>query len=181
MALADVRLQDIETRRGTVGVRLLRPDDGERLIDLFKRLSPESRYHRFHVPVTAVSDEELVAQLPAYLDIDDRNHVALVGVVDEENRGETIIAVARFRRQGESDHAEVAIVVRDDWQGYGVGKELIAQAVEVARAIGIKEFIAWVHYANRATQYLMSRLPYRFEHHPEQGEDYVVVYLDRET
>jgi GNAT superfamily N-acetyltransferase len=164
-----------------VHVRLLQPDDGERLIDLFRRLSPESRYYRFHVPVTTVADEELVAQLPTYLDVDDRNHVALAGVVDEEDRGKTIIAVARFRRQDDSNRAEVAIVVRDDWQGYGVGRELIAQAVEAARAVGIKELIAWVHYTNRTAQYLMSRLPYRFEHHPEQGEDYVVVHLDHET
>lgn len=181
MALADITLRDIETRRGLVHVRLLQPDDGERLIDLFKRLSNESRYYRFHVPVSAVSDEELVAQLPAYLDVDEHNHVALVGVVDEADHGETIIAVARFRRQGESGRAEVAIVVRDDWQGYGVGKDLIVQSVHVARAVGITEFIAWVHYANRAAQYLMSRLPYRLEHHPEHGEDYVVVLLDHET
>lgn len=177
MTLADAALQDIQTSRGTVGVRLLRPDDGERLIDLVKRLSAESRYYRFHVPVSTVSDAELHAQLPAYLDVDDRNHIALVGVVDEEGRGETIIAVARFRRQNGGDRAEVAIVVRDDWQGYGVGKGLIAQTVEVARSVGIRDLIAWVHYANRTAQYLMSQLPYRLEHHPEHGEDFVIIHL----
>lgn len=181
MALTDLDLRNIETGRGTVTVRFLRPDDGERLIDLVKRLSAESRYYRFHVPYGTVSDAELYAQLPAYLDVDDQNHIALVGVVNEEEQGETIIAVARLRRQSDRDRAEVAIVVRDDWQGLGIGKDLIAQTVEVARSIGIKQFIAWVHYGNRAAQHLMAQLPYRLEHHPEHGEDYVIVHLENRT
>lgn len=181
MTLTDAVLRDIETSRGTVVVRLLRPDDGELLVDLVKRLSPESLYYRFHVPIGTVSDPELYAQLPAYLDVDDRNHIAVVGTVEEEGRGETIIAVARFRRQNEGDRAEVAIVVRDDWQGLGIGKDMIAQTVEVARSVGIKTFIAWVHYANRTAQHLMAQLPYRLEHHPEHGEDYVLVHLGTGT
>lgn len=178
MAPPPVQLKPVATSRGTVTVRYLRRDDGELLIDLVTRLSSQSRYHRFHTPVSYVSRAELEAQLPPYLDVDDRNHIALVAVVDEPGRGETAISVARFRRLETGDEAEVAVVVRDDWQRSGLGTAITLQLIEVARSVGIRRFVAWVQGDNRGALLLTARLPYRVEHQLQRGEFTIVVHLD---
>lgn len=170
-------LHPIACSRGAVQVRFLERSDGDLLLDLVQRLSPESRYHRFHVPMNFVSEEELRAQLPPYLDIDRTDHVALIALAEEEGK-DVAIAVVRFKREPQADEAELAVVVRDDWQHQGIGAQLVAQGVAVARCLGIKRLIAWVQGTNRAAQRLVARLPYRIEHHPQRGEDYIILHID---
>ena len=56
-----------------VRLRLIRPDDKDRLRAGFARLSPESRYLRFFVPKSTLTDAELV-----YLtETDGVDHVAI--------------------------------------------------------------------------------------------------------
>ncbi|MDW8317169.1 MAG: GNAT family N-acetyltransferase [Anaerolineae bacterium] len=169
-------LTPLETPRGPVRVRFLTPDDGELLVDLVKRLSPESRYHRFHVPVEFRSDEELWARIPPYLAVDRENHVALVGLAQEGER-EAAIAVVRFARQPGEEEAEIAVVVRDDWQRLGIGRRLVMQAVEVARTLGIKRLAAWVQPDNRQALRLAAALPFRSEHRFEGGESHIVLHI----
>lgn len=169
-------LTPLETPRGLVRVRFLTPDDGALLVDLIKRLSPESRYYRFHVPVEFHSDEDLWARIPPYLAVDQQNHVALVALV-QEGEQEAAIAVVRFARQPGEEEAEVAVVVRDDWQRLGIGRRLVMQAVDVARALGIKRLSAWVQPGNRQALRLAAALPYRTEHRFEGGESHVVLHI----
>jgi acetyltransferase len=161
-----------------VKVRFLEREDGALLIDLVHRLSSESRYHRFHIPMDFATDDDLRAQLPAYLDVDQRDHIALIALAEEENGQEAAIAVVRFKRGPQPDEAELAIVVRDDWQRLGIGVQLVIQAIDVARRVGIKRFLAWVQGTNRSAQRLVADLPYRIEHHPERGEDYIILHAD---
>ena len=97
MFLETSALHPIETDRGAVKVRFLERSDGDLLIDLVRRLSSESRYHRFHIPMDFATDEELRAQLPTYLDVDRQDHIALVATIQESGK-DAAVAVARFRR-----------------------------------------------------------------------------------
>lgn len=169
-------LKTLETPRGPVHVRFLTPDDGALLVDLVKRLSPESRYHRFHVPMEFHSDEDLWARLPPYLAVDRENHVALVALVQEEGR-EAAVGVARFARQPGEEEAELAVVVRDDWQRLGVGRHLVMQSIEVAQALGIARLSAWVQPNNQQALRLAAALPYRAEYRFGGGESHVVLYI----
>lgn len=169
-------LQPIVTSSGLVGVRYLEPSDGELLVDLAARLSPESRYHRFHVPMEFVDPLQLRERLQPYLDVDRKNHVALVAWVNEDER-ERAIGVARFKRQPGSIEAEVAVVVRDDWQGQGVASSLLQQLIAIARGLGIERMAGFVQSSNRAALALVASLGIRTEHHLEHGEDYLVLYL----
>lgn len=178
MTLEAGGLPPIDTPRGPVKVRFLERGDGELLIDLVRRLSSESRYHRFHIPMDFATDEELRAQLPAYLDVDHTDHIALVALAEEADGKEAAIAVVRFKRGPQPDEAELAIVVRDDWQRLGVGVQLVIQAIDVARSVGIERFLAWVQGSNRSAQRLVVNLPYRVEHNPAHGEDYIILHVD---
>ena len=114
-----------------INVRFLTPTDGELLVDLVQRLSPNTRYLRFLVAVEDVPVEAATRKLPAFLAVDGVDSVALMASV-EENGTETAIGVARFNRSSGSDAAEVAVVIRDDWQQQGIGQALMKQLAEVA-------------------------------------------------
>lgn len=177
MTLVDL-LHPITTKEGhKVHVRLLTADDGYLLLDLFRHLSPDSRYQRFHIVADDVSEEALQSELPAYLDVDQQNHVALIAMVEQD--GEEIpIAVARFRRDANSDKAEAAIVVQDDWQRQGIGSALLEQLRMVGRNLGVRFFYAWIQGSNRGAQRLLKAVDLPIQHHPQRGEDYVLVQLN---
>src|SRR3984893_13463763 len=89
-----------------VEIRVLAQDDGERLRQLFFRLSPLSVYRRFVRPRPRPREEGL----GRLLDVAHRDREALAAVHDDE-----IVAVARYGRQPGSEVAEIAVVVADDW------------------------------------------------------------------
>ena len=57
-------------------------------------------------------------QMQNFVYIDHRNEVAIVGTVPEAH-GEDIIAIGRYYLDQKTNRAEVAFVVRDDWQKRG--------------------------------------------------------------
>jgi len=118
-------------------VRQVRPDDKRLLADGLRRLSPESRYHRFFRPLTELSARDL-----EYLtEIDHRDHEALAALDPETGQ---LVGVARYVRGAEPHLAEVSVVVGDPWQRRGVATLLLEHLVERARAAGITHFVALV-------------------------------------
>ncbi len=80
-------------------------------------------------------------------DVDHRRHEALVAVEPGSDRG---LGIARFfRKPGEPETAEVAVAVADDWQGRGIGTELLTRLTERARREGIRRYTAVVATDNR--------------------------------
>jgi len=136
---------------------IIRPIDGgdrDRLRDSHERLSPETRYRRF----LAVKPHLTSADIRYLVDIDGRNHVALVATLPEAD-GAPIVGVARFIRiPDEPEVAEVAVVVDDALQGRGVGTELLARLAEQAVARGVHRFRATMLADNIAVQRLFESL-----------------------
>jgi len=119
-------------------IRPIAAGDRERLRESHERLSPETRYRRF----LAVKPHLTSADVRYLVDIDGRDHVALVATLPEA-ADEPIVGVARFIRiPDEPEVAEVAIVVNDALQGRGVGTELITRLAEAAVARGVRRFRA---------------------------------------
>jgi len=117
-----------------VGVRPLCSDDGERLHLLFHRLSAETVYRRFMSPIPHPTP----VMADALLDVDHRDREALAVVVAGE-----VIGVARYTRDRvRPDAAEIAIVIEDAWQRYGLGRALFNRLAAVARRRGIRVFRA---------------------------------------
>ena len=79
-------------------------------------------------------------------EVDHHDHEALVAL--DEGTGD-IIGVARFVRTGPLE-AEPAIVVGDDWQGRGLGTQLMDRLADRAREEGIARFRAPVLSDNEA-------------------------------
>ena len=74
-------------------------------------------------------------------------NMALVSVTHEDEH-EMIVAVGRYSVDRATNAAEVAFIVRDGWQGQGVGVAMFNQLLEVARKRGIVRFTADVLHDN---------------------------------
>jgi GNAT superfamily N-acetyltransferase len=117
-----------------VVLRLVRPDDKERLHRGFLALSPESRYRRFFTIKSDLTDEEL-----RYLtEVDGVHHFAL-GAISAD--GEDGVGVARFIQiDGEPGVAEAAIAVLDGCHGQGLGSLLFQRLIAAAAERGVERF-----------------------------------------
>jgi len=135
-----VRVRD--GRRLTV--RPIQREDAGLLIEFHERLSPQSRYLRFFSPFPHLSPK--MAEYLAGVDFVDR--FALVATADEDGV-ERIVAVARFDIAPDDVVAEVALVVRDDYQGVGLGTAVFGRLVEMARARGVRRLTGSVLAENR--------------------------------
>lgn len=124
-------------------IRPIAPTDKTLLVDGLHRLSPESRYRRFLSPV----DELGARQLRYLTEVDHHLHEALVAL---DPKTGAIVGVARFVRLPDDPVvAELGIAVVDDWQGRGLGTELLNQLTARAREDGVRRFSAFVLQANQ--------------------------------
>ena len=146
---------EVELRDGTRAIiRPIRPEDRDRLREGLSRLSPESRYLRFHTPVVELTDEQLT-----YLtEIDYRDHMAWVAL-DPYEPDEPGMGVARYvRLEEDPTAAEAAITVADRYQGRGLGSVLLGILARSAREQGIHTFRSYVLEENTAMLRIFERL-----------------------
>lgn len=133
-------------------VRLIRPDDAARLLVLFEGLSSETRRRRFHADVDHLSDEVKVSAAQRFANVDNQFEAGAIVAVDNDGAGgEQIVGVARLSRRTYSHdmrEAEAAIVVRDDFQGRGVGTELLQRLVTLAKHMQFQQMVAEIEADN---------------------------------
>ncbi|HEY2220419.1 GNAT family N-acetyltransferase [Actinomycetospora sp.] len=134
-------------------IRPLRRHETDLLDDFVGRLSPHSRYLRFHSPIPSLPS--VVRR--ALLDVDEQDRIALVAEADDG----TAIGVAHMirtprSREGSvsSSEAEIAVAVADERQRRGVGRALVAALTGRARAVGIDRLVARVLPGNTAAREL---------------------------
>lgn len=120
-----------------VRIRPIRTTDRDALQGAYQRLSEESRYLRFFSARSQLS-ESLIDSLT---DIDHTTHFAW-GVFDPTQPSEVgddsglTVATARLIRDKNSNSAEAALAVVDDFQGRGIGRFLIELLAATAADIG---------------------------------------------
>jgi RimJ/RimL family protein N-acetyltransferase len=134
----------IETLRGgrSVQIRAQRPADREAIADALRRADPETIYRRFFGPRKGFTEKEVAF----FLEIDFVNHVALVAEVEEAGR-KAIAGGGRYIVTAPGE-AEVAFAVGDAYQGQGIGGLVMRHLVTIARARGIRTFVAEVLAGN---------------------------------
>ncbi|PZS18767.1 MAG: hypothetical protein DLM57_05770 [Pseudonocardiales bacterium] len=146
-----------------VQVRQLTGCDQELLADGFARLSLESRMFRFLTGKPRLS----AAELKYLTAIDHRDHEALIVLSVGDGRG---VGVARYIRSAtDSQLADVAVAVVDEWHGRGIGTELLTRLIDIAVTEGIRRFSALIAADNIAVLRVLRNL----------SVDYVIVnYAD---
>jgi RimJ/RimL family protein N-acetyltransferase len=119
-------------------IRQVRSTDAPLLVDGFARLSPESRRMRFLTTKTSLS----AAEVRYYTEVDHYHHEALGALSAADGRG---VGIARYIRDADDpEAAEIALTIVDDWQGRGLGTELLAELSDRARRATIRRFTAQV-------------------------------------
>ncbi len=148
----------IKTKDGRpLTIRHVSTADAPLLAELLGSLSPESRYMRFFTP-RGIPDERLWSEAIRLADIDPRMHVALLATATEDGR-EWAVAEARLIRDDDNHaEAEVAIMVRDDWQQQGIGRALFDLLVQVALVQGLHRLYAIALRENRGMRHLVQNL-----------------------
>lgn len=140
-----------EARRETlpggeeVLVRPVRLSDEDALKDLFYRLSDESTYQRF----MQFKRSHPHAELLELVSLDYEQNMGLVVTHCDSNGCEEIIGLSRYDVDPATQRADIAFVVRDEWQRRGLGTLLMRRMAEVARARGLAGFSADVLSSNK--------------------------------
>jgi acyl-CoA hydrolase/GNAT superfamily N-acetyltransferase len=133
-------------RDGTLlNFRPMHPTDEPRLTELFHALSKETMYYRFMSQMKFIQRKVI----QNFVFINHRTDVAIVATVPEAH-GEEIIAIGRYYLDETSNMAEIAFIVRDEWQNKGIGTALFKHLTLIARRNGIGGFTAEVLKENRA-------------------------------
>jgi acetyltransferase len=116
-----------------LNIRPIRPEDEPLMIGFHEGLSEQSVYLRyFH----ALNLDQRVAheRLTRICFIDYDRDMVLVAVQREPER--RIVGVGRLSKTYGSDAAEFAILISDDFQGQGLGTELLRQIIKIGRDEG---------------------------------------------
>ena len=157
-----------------VTIRRITPDDAQRLVDLFYRMSDTTRRLRFHSMRQNVPLEEIEREAEQLSDLNPAHQAALVATVLEEGE-EAIVAVARLARSENPVEAESAVVVRDDFQNQGLGTHMLKMLVEVARSMDIECLTAWVMAENLHMLHIIQKSGLNVTAETRYGETYISV------
>ena len=147
-----------------VDLRSIRPTDEPHMRDLMYNLSQETVYYRF----MSRQQRFTARQIQDFVYIDHSRDVAVV-VTLPEVQGEQIIAVGTYYLNEKTNKAEVAFVVRDSWQGRGLGTFIFQHLITIARRNGIDGFTAEVLRENERMQNVFNHSNCRVSSVLEEG------------
>jgi RimJ/RimL family protein N-acetyltransferase len=161
--------EELETRRtAKSGLRLLlRPvkiTDEHLLKDFFYSLSNDSLYRRFISTRTDMHHD----RLQPFVVIDHTREMVILAVIQQDGQ-EFITGMAQYTIDETTHRAEVAFVVRDDYQGKGIGAELLSYLTYLAKKSGLLGFTASVLMENVQMLQLFERMGFIVEKRAEAG------------
>ncbi|HDP81424.1 MAG TPA: GNAT family N-acetyltransferase [Spirochaetes bacterium] len=159
-------LEANRTTRSGLNIRLrpVKISDEPLLKDLFYSLSDKSIYRRFISTRKDMHHE----RLQEFVIIDYTREMIILACIEQINK-EVVVGMAQYGKQEFSHTAEVAVVVRDDFQGKGVGLELISYMTYLAKKEGLLGFTAEVLVENRPMLQLFEKMGFIIEKRSESG------------
>lgn len=107
-------------------LRAVQPGDAALVQDFVRNLSPRSRLERFFTPLNELSPAQLFR-------ITAGQGLSLAAVVGNER----IVGLAEYFRVRRGE-VEFAVVVADEWQGQGLGEQLLRALLEHAGRSGVE-------------------------------------------
>ena len=160
---------ELEAHRTTkAGLRLfLRPvriSDEQLLKDFFYSLSSDCMYHRFISTRTDMPHE----RLQKFVVIDYTKEMVILAVVQDDEK-EEIVGMGQYFIDENSHTAEVAFVVRDEFQKQGIGAELLTYLTYLGKRKGLHGFTAAVLTDNKPMLILFERIGFVIEQMPDGG------------
>jgi acyl-CoA hydrolase/RimJ/RimL family protein N-acetyltransferase len=146
---------------------LLRPvkmSDEPLVKDFFYSLSDQSLFRRF----MSVRKDMPHERLQEFVIIDHTKEMMILATVRDEEAEKTV-AIGQYGIIGDSHTAEVALVVRDDFQNKGIGTEVLSYLTYLAKRAGLLGFTAEVLVENKPMQHLFEKMGFDTQRRTDQG------------
>jgi len=157
--------------------RPIKMTDEDLMKDLFYRCSEQTIYHRFFRSLRSMPRRDLVH----FVHIDYSKEMAIVGIVREPQKPEReeIICVGRYYLNRATNIAEVAYLVRDDYQRRGIGTYLVRYLARIARETGVAGFDAEILPDNLPAMNVLHKLGFPVETVAAEGNYQLRVRFER--
>ncbi len=145
-----------------IAVRPVRAEDEPLVRQFDEKLSERSVYFRFAHPLP-LADRIEHDRLSKLCFIDYNRQIALLALGEAPGEGPRIRAIGRLIKEHLSDDAEFALIVSDDFQRQGLGREMLRRLIEVGRAEGVARILGYVLSDNLAMLDLCRGFGFRIE------------------
>jgi acetyltransferase len=143
----------------SVTIRPIRPEDEPRMVKFHETLSERSVYLRyFHL--MNLEQRTTHERLTRICFIDYDREMALVA----ETADHQIVGVGRLSKIHGTKEAEVAVLISDQWQGRGLGKELLARMIIVGAGEKLTKLTADILPDNRQVMRICEKLGFSLKH-----------------
>ncbi len=140
-----------------VTIRPIRPEDEPLMINFHSRLSDRSVYLRYFQPLklTQRTAHERLTRI-CFIDYD--REMALVAELKYPDGGAEILAVGRLSKIHGRNDAEIAVLVRDEFQHKGLGTELVSRLMRIAADEKLSSVVSTMLGVNREMRAICKRL-----------------------
>ena len=145
-------------------LREIGAQDADEIVEAFERLSAESRYTRFMIPLRELSPRMLAG---ATHPVPGRDFAVVAVSFDGED--EDIVGGARCVGAPGSDSCEFAVTVADDWHGLGLAGRLMEIVIANARERGLRCMEGYVLAVNTPMRRLARRLGFSDRQCPDDA------------
>jgi acetyltransferase len=150
-----------------VTIRPIRPEDEPAMVRFHETLSERSVYLRyFHlINLEQRTTHERLTRI-CFIDYD--REMALVAVRRNPQTGDTeVLGVSRLVKILGTREAEVAVLISDQWQGRGLGKELLGRLIAVGANEKLTKLTAGILPDNRGVIRICEKLGFQLKYSSE--------------
>lgn len=151
-----------QTKRGdSATIRPIQAEDESLMIKFHERLSDHSVYLRYFQMI-GLSQRTRHDRLTRVCFIDYDREMALVAEHrDLQTDERRIVGLGNLGRVRGRNEGEVAVVVSDDYQGHGLGTELMRRLVQAARAEKMERVVGSTMLENKPTIAMLKRVGFQ--------------------
>lgn len=165
-------LETVRTTKGGISLSLrpVKINDEPLIKDFFYALSDKSLQRRF----MSTQREVLHSMRQKFVVIDYTNELTILACV-KKNGKEIIIGIGQSLKDENTNTAEVAFAVRDDYQNKGIGTELLSFLTTQAKKEGLHGFTAEVLLENRSMIHVFEKMNFDMRKKIEDGVYYLTM------
>ena len=150
-----------------VTIRPIRPEDEPLMVAFHRSLSEQSVYYRYF-SLLKLPERIAHERLTRICFNDYDRELALVAEHHDPKTAETeILGVGRLSKAHGLNEAEFALLIRDQWQGRGLGTALLKRLVEIGRSEKLERITAHILPENHAMQRLSQKVGFQLHREPD--------------
>jgi acetyltransferase len=160
-----------------VTIRPISPEDEPLMVDFHRTLSEQTVHYRYfgYLKLDFRIAHERLTRI-CFNDYDREIALVVQRIIPETSRPE-IIGIGRLIKTHRLDEAEFAIVISDEWQGKGLGSELLNRLVQIGKQEKLSRIIGHIIPDNLPMQRVCKKLGFDLHYDADAGECRAIISL----